>query len=44
MRIVAGDFSLGDEEPDRCFLVDVLMDLRRQRELANGGRRFEIES
>ena len=43
IRTVAGDFALGDQEADRRFLVDMLLDLRRQRELANGRRRFEIE-
>ena len=34
---------LGDEEADRRFAVDVLLDLRDERELADGGRRLEIE-
>src|SRR6185312_3626209 len=38
-----GRFTLGDQEADRRFLVDVLLNLGDQRELAYGGCRLEIE-
>ena len=37
------DFGFGDEEADRGVAIDVLVDLRDERELADGGRRLEIE-
>ena len=43
ISIGRGRLAFGDEEPDRRFLVDVLHDLRRQRELTDRRRRFEIE-
>ena len=36
-------FRLGDEEADRRLAVDVLLDLRDQRELADGRRRLQVE-
>ena len=36
-------FALGDQIADRRLGIDVLLDLGGQRELADGGRRLEIE-
>ena len=35
--------ALGDEVADRRVAIDVLHDLRRERELADGGRVLEVE-
>ena len=40
---VAGDSRLGDEEADGRLAIDVLLDLGDERELADGGRRLEVE-
>ncbi len=36
-------FRFGDEKTNRRLAVDVLLDLRDERELADGGRRLEVE-